>query len=63
LVEFDIANAEQLLSQISYQMGTPEVARDSVRLKSLKAEYEQTEARLRGLYEEWDRLSQQPANV
>jgi len=62
LVELDITNAEQLLTRLSEQMGTPEVARDSARLKALKAEYEQTETRLRTLYEEWDRVSQ-PASA
>lgn len=58
LVELDITNAEQLLVRLSEQMGTPEVAKDSVRLKALTAEYQQTEARLRKLYDEWDHLSQ-----
>jgi ATP-binding cassette subfamily F protein 3 len=62
LVELDIANAEQLLARLSEQMGTSEVAKDSTRLKSLKAEYDQTETRLRELYEEWDRVSQ-PASA
>jgi len=62
LVELDITNAEQLLARLSEQMGTSEVAKDSARLKSLKAEYEQTETRLRELYEEWDRVSQ-PASA
>ena len=58
LVELDITNAEQLLARLSEQMGTPEVAKDSVRLKALTAEYQQTETRLRKLYDEWDHLSQ-----
>jgi predicted nucleic acid-binding Zn-ribbon protein len=62
LVELDITNAEQLIARLSEQMGTSEVAKDSARLKSLKAEYEQTETRLRELYEEWDRVSQ-PASA
>jgi ATP-binding cassette subfamily F protein 3 len=62
LVELDITNAEQLLARLSEQMGTSDVAKDSARLKSLKAEYEQTEGRLRELYEEWDRVSQ-PASA
>ena len=62
LVELDITNAEQLLARLSEQMGTTEVAKDSTRLKSLKMEYEQTEIRLRELYEEWDRVSQ-PASA
>jgi ATP-binding cassette subfamily F protein 3 len=62
LVELDITNAEQLLARLSEQMSTPEIAKDTIRLKSLKAEYEQTETRLRALYDEWDRVSQ-PASV
>jgi ATP-binding cassette, subfamily F, member 3 len=62
-VETDIAAAEKLLANISEQMGKPEVARDANRLKALNVEYQQTEKLLRSLYEEWDRVSQQPANV
>lgn len=65
MVEADIAKAEQLLARISEQMGTPEVARDAKKLKTLKNEYQQTETRLRVLYDEWDRVNehQEPANV
>jgi len=63
VIELDIAQAEQLLGRISEQMGTPEVVKDANRLKSLNAEYQLTESRLRVLYEEWDRVSQEPANV
>ena len=62
-VEADIAAAEQLLASISEQMGTPEVAKDSERIRTLNGEYQQTESRLRSLYDEWDRLSQETANV
>ena len=58
LVETDIARAEQRLNEISQQMGTPEVARDADRLITLNDEYQQTEAELRVLYDEWDRVSQ-----
>ena len=44
-------------------MGTPEVARDAERLISLNDEYQQTEALLKNLYEEWDRISQEPARA
>jgi ATP-binding cassette subfamily F protein 3 len=63
MIESDIAAAEALLTRISEQMGTPEVARDANRMKLLNAEYRQTEDRLRSLYEEWDRVSQEPAKV
>jgi ATP-binding cassette subfamily F protein 3 len=58
LVEAEIARAEQRLNEISEQMGTPEVARDAERLIALNEEYQQTEASLRSLYDEWDRVSQ-----
>jgi ATP-binding cassette subfamily F protein 3 len=61
LVESDISRAEQRLNEISQQMGTPEVARDPSRLITLNDEYQQTEALLRTLYEEWDRVTQEPA--
>ena len=61
LVESDISRAEQRLNEISQQMGTPEVARDPDRLITLNNEYQQTESLLRTLYEEWDRVTQEPA--
>jgi len=63
LVENDIAQAEQRLNQISQDMGTPEVARDADRSIALNDEYHQTEALLKSLYDEWDRLSQEPARA
>ena len=63
LVENDIAQAESRLNEISQQMGTPEVARDADRLIALNSEYQQTEAVLKSLYEEWDRVSEEPARA
>lgn len=63
VVENDIAQAEQRLNEISQQMGTPEVARDADRMIALNDEYQQTETLLKGLYDEWDRLSQEPARA
>ncbi len=60
-VENEIAPAELRLNEISEQMGTPEVARDADRLIALNDEYQQTEALLKTLYEEWDRLSRKEA--
>jgi ATP-binding cassette subfamily F protein 3 len=56
-VESEIGRAESRLNEISEQMGTPEVARDADRLISLNHEYQQTEASLKTLYDEWDRIS------
>ena len=58
LVENEITRAETRLNEISQQMGTPEVAREAERMIALNEEYQQTELLLRGLYEEWDRVSQ-----
>ncbi|HEV2835923.1 MAG TPA: ABC-F family ATP-binding cassette domain-containing protein [Pyrinomonadaceae bacterium] len=63
LVESEIANVESRLNEISEQMGTREVARDAERLIALNDEYQQTEALLKSLYEEWDRVSQEPARA
>jgi ATP-binding cassette subfamily F protein 3 len=56
-LESEIAEAERSLSQISQQMGQPEIARDATRLIQLNDEYQQTEARLQALYAEWDRAA------
>jgi len=61
LVESDIARAEQRLNEISQQMGTPEVARDAEKLIALNDEYQQTEAQLRNLYDEWERVNSETA--
>jgi ATP-binding cassette subfamily F protein 3 len=63
LVENDIAEAERRLNEISQQMGTPEVARDADRLIALNDEYQQTEAQLKTLYDEWDRVTQEPVRL
>ena len=63
LVETDIAHAEQRLNEISQQMGTPEVARDPEKLFALNDEYQQTEALLRKLYDEWERVNSEPASA
>ncbi len=60
-IENEIAEAESRLNEISQQMGTPEVARDADRLIALNDEYQQTEGLLKSLYDEWDRVSQEPA--
>src|SRR5688572_24716688 len=63
VVETEISHAEQRLNEISEQMGTPEVARDATRLIALNDEFQQTESLLRTLYEEWDRITQEPTPV
>jgi ATP-binding cassette subfamily F protein 3 len=58
VVEADIARAEKRLNEISEQMGQPEVARDPNRLQTLNEDYQQTDALLRQLYAEWERVGQ-----
>jgi ATPase subunit of ABC transporter with duplicated ATPase domains len=62
-VEQEIAAAESRLNDISEQMGTPEVGRDPDRLIALNDDYQQTESLLKTLYEEWDRVSREPART
>ena len=59
-IETDIAQAEARLNDISQQMGTPEVARYADKLIALNDEYQRTEATLKSLYDEWDRVTQEP---
>ena len=63
IVETEISRAEQRLNEISEQMGTPEVARDANRLIALNDEFHQTESVLRTLYDEWDRITEEPTPV
>jgi ATP-binding cassette subfamily F protein 3 len=62
-IEVEIAAAEKKLSDVTERMAHPEVARDPSRLLALTDEYRQTESRLRGLYEEWERPSTETASA
>jgi ATP-binding cassette subfamily F protein 3 len=61
-VEAEIAEAEKRLAELSEQLGQPEVARDSERLKALNEDYQLNDARLRALYEEWEQVSTETAS-
>jgi ATP-binding cassette subfamily F protein 3 len=63
MIEREISAAETQLSNISEQMGTPEVAKDAERMKKLNVDYQANDTRLRSLYDEWDRISEEPASV
>ncbi|HWN10540.1 MAG TPA: ABC-F family ATP-binding cassette domain-containing protein [Pyrinomonadaceae bacterium] len=58
-LEAEIASAEKRLTEISDQMSQPDVARDATKLVGLDAEYRETEAKLAGLYEQWEKLAAQ----
>lgn len=57
LIESEIADAEKRLAALSNEMSLPEAARDRARLRALNEEYAQTDASLRALYEEWERIA------
>jgi ATP-binding cassette subfamily F protein 3 len=61
-LEAEIAEAEKRLAELSEQLGQPEFARDSERLKALNKDYQLTDARLRALYEEWEQAAIETAN-
>jgi hypothetical protein len=56
-IEGEIATAEKLLTEISEQMGRPEVARDVNRFMRLSDDFKQAESSLRALYEEWEKVA------
>ena len=62
-LEPEIARIEVELNELSAQMSDPEVARDATRLISLSDKYQQTEERLKRLYEKWESLSAEAANI
>ncbi|HEX8136916.1 MAG TPA: ABC-F family ATP-binding cassette domain-containing protein [Pyrinomonadaceae bacterium] len=62
-IEAEIAEVEKMLAALSEQLARPEVARDHNRLLALNEEYQQTDARLRLLYEEWDRVAAEATNI
>ncbi len=62
-VETEISEAEKRLASLSEEMSTTEVARVPHRLAELKKDYEQTEERLRALYEEWERMASEATNA
>ncbi len=63
LIEQEIAAAEKNLSALSTQLSRPEVARDVARVTTLNDEYRDTDARLRTLYEEWERVAAETART
>ncbi len=53
-LEADIAGCEQQIEQLHHQLTSPEVLRDGNRVKQVKLDLEEAEARLAGLYEHWE---------
>jgi ATP-binding cassette subfamily F protein 3 len=63
LIESEIAEVEKRLATLSEELSRPEVARDPNRVTTLNDEYQQADARLRSLYEEWEQVSAEAANA
>ncbi len=57
MIETEISEAERKLEQISQQMGSPEVARNPQQVIMLDKDYRQTEAGLKNLYHEWEKVA------
>ena len=54
-IEAEITHCEKRLKDLSADMAKPEIARDITRLVAVNNEYQQTEAQLADLYDEWER--------
>ncbi len=63
LIEEEIAEAEKRLAALAAEMSTPEAARVAEKLAKLNEDYRLTDERLRGLYEEWERVAAEAANA
>ena len=63
MIESEIAEAEKRLATLSEELSRPEVARDTNRAKTLNKEYQGADARLRSLYEEWERIAAEAASA
>jgi ATP-binding cassette subfamily F protein 3 len=56
-IEAEISELEKRIAELSAEMARPEVARDITRLVKSNDDYQEAEARLKGLLEEWERAT------
>jgi ATP-binding cassette subfamily F protein 3 len=63
MIEAEIADTEKRLATLSDELSRPAVARDTARVTVLNDEYKQADARLRTLYEEWERVAAEAASA
>ena len=63
LIEADIAAAEKRLAALAEEMSSPEVARSPQRFNALNDEYTRTDAGLKALFEEWEKVAAESANI
>jgi ATP-binding cassette subfamily F protein 3 len=57
LLEAEIAKTEKRLNGISERMSQPEIARNASELIKLDQDYKQTEAQLKTLYDQWEKVA------
>jgi ATP-binding cassette subfamily F protein 3 len=57
VVESEISETEKRLAELLEQLAQPQTARDPERLRLVTDDYNQTDTRLRELYQEWDRVA------
>jgi ATP-binding cassette subfamily F protein 3 len=63
LIEEEIAEAEKHLAALVEEMSSPEASRVAETLARLNEDYRRTDERLRGLYEEWERVAAEAAQA
>jgi predicted nuclease with TOPRIM domain len=54
-IETEIAEVEKRIAELSVEMARPEVGRDITRLVKVNDDFQQAEARLAELIDEWER--------
>jgi len=57
LLEAEIAKTEKILNEISERMSQPEIARNATELIKLDQDYKRTEAQLKTLYDQWEKVA------
>jgi ATP-binding cassette subfamily F protein 3 len=57
LLEAEIAKTEKRLKEISDRMCQPEIARNATELVKLDQDYKQSEAQLKALYDQWEKVA------
>lgn len=57
--ETEIPQFEEALAKLSLAMASPEAAADHAKLQEVNEKYQQTEAKIQNLYEEWESLSEE----
>jgi ATP-binding cassette subfamily F protein 3 len=62
-VEAEIAELEKQAAELSNEMSTPEIARNITKLVAANEAYEQAQARLAELYDEWERAEAATSSV